>query len=246
MKNLWIIPIIAVAVMLSACTTQIVMPEPGEQPNTLTVQGDTNFDVAPDLAKVQFAIETRSATAQDAQLRNRQIGDEVKKALNRLGVSSNDVETTNYNVQRWVEWDYKEQKQIDKGYIVSNNFVVKTKNLQGVGDILDAGIQAGANRVDSISFELSDEKSREVKQEALRKAATNAREKAVALADGSGVRLGAVKSISENSYVVMPYARGGYDMMMAKAESAPAIPSTDISPQNVQVNAQVSVAYMIG
>lgn len=245
MKNLWIIPIIAVAVILTACSTEIIMPPQGDQPNTLTVQGESQFDVAPDLAKVQFAIETRSTTAQDAQLRNREIQDEIKKALNRVGVSSSDVETTNYNVQRWYEWDYKENKQIDKGYIVSNNFVVKTTDLQKVGDILDAGIQAGANRVDSISFELSEEKQRQVKQEALRKAATNARDKAVALAEGSGVRLGAVKSISENSYVVMPYARGGYDMVAMKAEGAP-VPSTEISPQNVQVNAQVSVGYIIG
>jgi len=244
MKNLWIIPIIAVAVILTACTTEILMPQGGEQPNTLTVQGESQYEVAPDLAKVQFAIETRSATAQDAQLRNRQIQDEIKQALNRVGVSSSDVETTNYNVQRWYEWDYKENKQIDKGYIVSNNFVVKTTNLQKVGDILDAGVQAGANRVDSISFELSDEKSRQVKQEALRKAATNARDKAVALAEGSGVRLGAVKSITENSYFVMPYARGGYDVAMMKAEAP--VPATDISPQNVQVNAQVSVGYIIG
>lgn len=245
MKNLWIIPIIAVAVILTACSTEIIMPPQGDQPNTLTVQGESQFEVAPDLAKIQFAIETRSTTAQDAQLRNREIQDEIKKALNRVGVSSSDVETTNYNVQRWYEWDYKENKQIDKGYIVSNNFVVKTTDLQKVGDILDAGIQAGANRVDSISFELSEDKQRQVKQEALRKAATNARDKAVALAEGSGVRLGAVKSISENSYVVMPYARGGYDMVAMKAEGAP-VPSTEISPQNVQVNAQVSVGYIIG
>jgi hypothetical protein len=244
MKNLWIIPIIAVAVILTACSTEIIMPQGGEQPNTLTVQGESQYEVAPDLAKIQFAIETRSTTAQDAQLRNRQIQDEIKNALNRVGVSSSDVETTNYNVQRWYEWDYKENKQIDKGYIVSNNFVVKTTDLQKVGDILDAGVQAGANRVDSISFELSDDKSRQVKQEALRKAATNARDKAVALAEGSGVRLGAVKSISENSYVVMPYARGGYDVAMMKAEAP--VPATDISPQNVQVNAQVSVGYIIG
>lgn len=245
MKNLWIIPIIAVAVILTACSTEIIMPPQGDQPNTLTVQGESQYEVAPDLAKVQFAIETRSTTAQDAQLRNRQIQDDIKQALSRVGVSSSDVETTNYNVQRWYEWDYNENKQVDKGYIVSNNFVVKTTDLQKVGDILDAGVQAGANRVDSISFELSDEKSRQVKQEALRKAATNARDKAVALAEGSGVRLGAVKSISENSYVVMPYARGGYDMVAMKAEGAP-VPATEISPQNVQVNAQVSVGYIIG
>lgn len=246
--NKTMIAILAVLMIaLTACETKVIMEQPGAQPqNAISVQGSTEFDVAPDLAKIRFRIETQSVTAQDAQVRNRQIGDEVSAALARAGVRQSELQTADYRVERIQEWDPTGQKMVDKGYRVSNIFVVSTKNLQAVGTILDAGIQAGANNVESLSFEFSDGKQKEVKTEALRKATMNAREKADALADGAGVRLGKVLTLSEQSYYVMPYARS--DVMMAKAEmgGAPEVPPTAISPQDVHITAQVSVTYEIG
>lgn len=234
-------------IALTACTTRVIMEQPGQQAqNAISVQGSTEFDVAPDLAKIIFSLQTQSTTAQDAQLRNREVGSSVMAALSQAGVRQNEIQTTNYRVEKIQEWDPTGQKMVDKGYRVSNSFIVSTKDLAKVGVLLDAGIQAGANNVESISFELSDAKQKEVKTEALRKATMNAREKAEALADGAGVSLGKVLSLSENSYYAQPFYRG--DVMMAKAEmgGAPEIPSTAISPQDVHISAQVSVTYEIG
>jgi len=240
------IAILAVLMIaLTACTTRVIMEPQGQQQNAISVQGSTEFDVAPDLAKIIFSIQTQSTTAQDAQIRNRETGSAVGAALTQAGVRAGDIQTTNYRVEKIQEWDPTGQKMVDKGYRVSNSFVVKTKELSRVGPLLDAGIQAGANNVESISFELSDAKQKEVKTEALRKATMNAREKADALADGAGVRLGKVLTLSENSYYAQPFYRS--DAMMSKAEmgGAPA-PATEISPQDVHISAQVSVTYEIG
>jgi hypothetical protein len=242
-KTILLIAVLLIA--LTACETRVIMEQPGQQPqNAISVQGATEFDVAPDLAKIRFRIETQSLTAQDAQLRNREIGANVQAALIQAGVRKNEIETTDYRIEKIQEWDPKLERTVDKGYRVSNAFVVSTKDLEKVGPLLDVGVQAGANNVESISFELSDAKQKEVKTEALRKATMNAREKAEALADGAGVRLGKVLSLSENSYVIMPYAR--YDMMEKMAMGGPEAPPTDISPQAVSINAQVSVTYEIG
>ncbi|MEM3154522.1 MAG: SIMPL domain-containing protein [Candidatus Woesearchaeota archaeon] len=241
-----IIAIFAVLMIaLTACETRVIMEQPGVQPqNAISVQGNTEFDVAPDMAKIRFRIETQSPTAQDAQMRNREIGNAVSAALARAGVRQNEIQTADYRVERIQEWDPTGQKMVDKGFRVSNIFVVSTKNLQNVGNVLDAGIQAGANNVESLSFELSDDKQKEVKTDALRMATKNAREKAEALADGAGVRLGKVLTLSETSYYVQPFYRGD---MMVKAEGmgAPEIPPTAISPQDVHISAQVSVTYEI-
>jgi hypothetical protein len=243
-KTIAILAVLLVA--LTACETRVIMEQPGAQPqNAITVQGSTEFDVAPDLAKIRFRIETMSLTAQDAQLRNREIAANVESALRQAGVRADEIETTDYRIEKVQEWDQKLERVVDKGYRTSNAFVVSTKDLKSVGPLLDVGVQAGANNVESISFELSDEKQREVKTESLRKATQNARDKADALADGAGVRLGRVLSLSENSYVVLPYAR--YDMMAVKAEmGGPEMPPTAVSPQAVHISAQVSVSYEIG
>jgi uncharacterized protein YggE len=241
-QTLWILAVLMIA--LTACETRVIMEQPGQQTqNAIMVQGTTEFDVAPDMAKIRFRIETMSFTAQDAQLRNREIGANVKAGLVKAGVRANEIETADYRIEKVQEWDPTGQKMVDKGYRATNAFVVSTKDLEKVGPLLDVGVQAGANNVESISFELSDEKQNEVKTEALRKATQNARGKAEALADGAGVRLGKVISLSENSYVVMPYYR---EAMMSKADMGGAeVPTTDISPQNVRISAQVSVSYEI-
>ncbi len=243
--NTKLLIVAALLVALVACETKVIMEgPPGVQPqNAITVQGNTEFDVAPDLAKLRFRIETQSLTAQDAQNRNREIGDAVMSALKQAGVRANEIETVDYRIEKIQEWDPKMERMVDKGYRASNAFVVSTKDLEKVGPLLDVGVQAGANNVESISFELSDEKQREVKVDSLRKATQNARDKAEALADGAGVRLGKLLSLSENSYVVMPYAR--YDVMAMKAEMAEA-PPTAVSPQTVHISAQVSLSYEIG
>lgn len=241
--NKTLIVLAALLVLLTACQTRVIMEQPGES-HTLNVQGMSEFDVAPDLAKLRFRVETMSFTAQDAQNRNRQVAAQVMSALSGAGVREDEIETSDYRVERVQEWDGKLERMVDKGYRVSNAFVVSTKDLSKVGSLLDVAIQAGANSVESISFELSDERQREVKTQALKQAAQNAREKAVALADGSGVSLGKVRSVTENSYVVLPYAR--YDVMAMKAESAAAgMPPTPISPGDVRISAQVSLAYEV-
>lgn len=234
--------LIAIVLMfaLTACETKVIMPQ-GEQQNAISVQGSTEFNAYPDTAKINFAIETQSQTAQEAQAKNRETSNTVVTALKKAGVKDDEIQTTNYRVEKIQEWDQNSGKIVDKGYRTSNTFVVMTKELELVGKLLDVGVQAGANRVESISFELSEKKQKEVKTEALRKATANAKEKAEALADGAGVRLGKLLLLSESSYAVMPYRR--YDMM-AKAETAQAEP-TQISPQDVQVSAQVSAAYEI-
>lgn len=226
---------------LTACETRVVMPEQ-PQANTISVQGVSEFDVAPDISKIAFRVETQSMNAQEAQTANRKIANDVYAALAREGVRENEIETTTYRIEKVQEWDPKLERIVDKGYRVVNVFVVTTRQLERVGRLLDAGVQAGANGVESITFELSDAKQKEVKNEALRKAAGNAREKAEALAEGIGVRLGKVLSIQEQSYYIVPYR---YDLM-AKAEAMGEMPPTPISPEAVHVSAQVSVSFEIG
>lgn len=243
MKKSMTIFVVLGLLMLAACETRVILPEQGQQPNTLSVNGMSEFEVSPDLAKVRFSVQTQSVTAQDAQARNRQVSNAVRDALLRAGVRDSELETSDYRVERVLEWDYKEQRQIDKGYRASNTFVLSTRDLQRVGEFLDVGVQAGATNVESLTFELSDAREREVKTEALRRAAMNAKEKAVALAEGSGVILSKVRTITETSYYVQPFYRA--DVMALSGVKEAAVPPTPISPGSVQVNAQVSVSYEV-
>lgn len=240
MKKIMMIFAVLALVMLAACETRVIMPE-DEDVYTLNVQGKSDFDVSPDQAVLRIRVETQDVDAQKAQDQARVVANQVMSALKAEGVRSDEIETAEYNIQKVQEWNPELRKSEDKGYRVYNVLKVTTDDLDRVGDYLDAAVQAGANRIDSVDFQLSDSLEAEVKTEALQKAGSNARLKAQALADSMGVRLGRLRSVSEGMVNFQPYRMAVGDVALMSAEKAP----TPISPESVRINAEVSVSYDI-
>lgn len=226
------------ALLLVACETRVIMPE-DVQRDVLSVQGQSEFEVAPDEAQIRVRIDTRGSSASEAQDANRQLANSVRSAVRSVGVRDADIETVEYRVQRLREWDPELERQVDRGFQAYNVFVVTMQELEKIGRVLDAAGQAGAS-IDKVQFTLSERLMDEVREEALRQAAANAKLKAEALADGLGVRISRVSSASEG-HVYMPVARGGVMMASMDMEKAP----TPIEPRDVSVSAQVSVSYEI-
>jgi len=240
MKKFIVLISVLALVLLAACDTRVIMPEDVER-NVLSVQGSSEFEVAPDEAKIRVRIDTRGPTASEAQDANRQVANSVRSAIRNAGVRDSDIETAEYRVSRLREWDSEFERQVDRGFQAYNVFVVTMQELENVGRVLDAAGQAGAV-IDNVQFTLSESLMDEVREEALRQAAGNAKLKAQALAEGLGVRISKVDSASEG-HVYMPMARAG-GVMMASMDVAEAAP-TPIEPSDVQVRAQVSVSYEI-
>ena len=74
------------------------------------------------------------------------------------------------------------------------------------GDIIDAAVQAGANRVDSVNFALSPEKQLTVQDELIQNAVLNAKSKAEKAVVPLGQKIIGVKlvSISDSGYQPPP------------------------------------------
>lgn len=202
--------------------------------NEFVVSGSAKLDVAPDEAQVFLRIETTAASPKDAQDRNSHIADTVINSLKSAGFA--DVETTGYRVEILREWDRKLEKTVDKGYRAWHTLKVTTKMLDKVGFIAEISINNGVQGVDNIFFTLSKEKEKEVKSEALSRAARNAQEKADALAESLGVRRGKAVHVSESLYEVGP--------VFARAEMIEQV-APQIEPSDVTVQAQVSVSFGI-
>ena len=97
----------------------------------------------------------------------------------------------------------------------------------------------------SINFEISKETENNLKKEALAKAAQDAREKAEALAEGSGGRLGRLVELSTeefyyNTYPIYTLTEGS---KTADAEVRKA--ATNIQPQKLTVSGNVRAVYAI-
>lgn len=241
-KTLVIIGMIMMAVLLTACNITVQQPTE-QQPNTISVNGMSQFKANPDEATILVRVEINGTNAKEAQDKNSEAMSAVQKALKRAGVEENDMETMNYNIYENLVWDYKEQRQLNMGFKASHTLKITTKKLDMVGEYIQIAIDNGATNLDGVSFSLSKDEEKSAKDEALRQAVKDARSKAEALADGLDLSIKKVVTVSINEYNIMPFYRGGAEVMMAKADmGAPAPP---IAPQEIDISASVQVVFEI-
>ncbi len=231
----------SVILAINMKTGEIVVSGAGEQQrNTITVSGNGKVSTQPDKAELYVKIITEGTTATAAKDANSKISEQVIDAMKNSGVAKSDMETSYYYLNKKQEWDDDKKKYVDVGYEVNHVLKVTTKDLDKVGNLLDTAVNAGANGIDSVVFDLTDEKRKEVSSEALKISSRNAENKARSIADSVGVKLGKIIAITESEFNYMPYRVS--NVLYEKAEAAPA---TEILPQTLEVTATVSLVYEI-
>lgn len=208
--------------------------------NGISVTGESEIKVNPDTAELYFAVETKGVNAKEAQELNARTMNAVIAKLKSLDFASNDLQTQGYNLYIDREWNKDLEKYIDIGYKATHTLKARTTEFAIVGEAIQKAVEAGANRVDSVQFVLSDDAEKESNQKALADAAENARMKAEGLAKGLGVKVGKVLSIS-TQFSYRPIYYGRYALAEAAAEPEP----PKIQPREVPVSATVNVVFAI-
>jgi hypothetical protein len=113
--------------------------------------------------------------------------------------------------------------------------------LDGVGEIVDAATQAGANNVSSPVFAIDDPET--VKTEARAEAFAKAKTRAEDLAKAAGVTLGDIVTFSENDGEVAPQPY--YNAYLSADSMAEKSVGAAIAPGSQEVNVTVNVTYAI-
>ncbi|CAG0976886.1 26 kDa periplasmic immunogenic protein [Anaerolineales bacterium] len=230
--------VLAFALVLSACGPAVVGQ--GAQPvtRTLTVNGLGSTYLTPDIAYIYIGVHSEGATASEVVQANKTQTNAVLDALKKAGVDEKDLRTTNFSI--WPSQQYSPEGTVTGTiYMVDNTVYVTVRNLDGLGDLLDDTIAAGANSINSIQFDVAD-KSAAVK-EARAKAVEDAKKQAQELAEAAGVKLGEIQSVSfyDNSpYPVFEGKGGGGGG--AAAQSAVAI-----QPGQLTISVTVNLTYDI-
>jgi hypothetical protein len=166
---------------------------------TISLTGAGSASAQADQATVNLGVQVILESAGDAIGENANLMSAVIEAIKALGISEDDIVTTSYSV--YPQYDWTEEGRIFKGYTVTNLVQVTVRDLDIVGDVIDAAAGAGANQINGINFELSDAKREELKTNAYVAALTDAQDKAQVIADTLGLSITGVQSVTENSYV---------------------------------------------
>jgi hypothetical protein len=227
------IVIVAIAVFVSSTASDVGM-------KVITATGSSEMKVAADKATMSFSIESEAVTAKESQQENTRVSNLVIAFLSE-NLPLSDFQTAQLTVYPVTEYNPKTGEVTQTGYKTTHMITVETSQIDDVGKIIDGVIDSGANRVDQVSFSLSDDREREIRSQILDEAAVQAKNKAQSIASGLGARIVGVRSASESSFYVTPfYSRS--EAVMAKDVMGG---QTQVAQGEVDVSASVSASFEI-
>jgi len=198
----------------------------------IVVTGVGEVNARPDQAIVTAGVQSRAATAQDAQANTNRTMQAVIDALKGLGIPDKDIQTSGISL-----YPIQEQNDTISGYTASNSVTVIVEKVEQTGTVLDAAVKAGANMAGGVHFTFKDETG--LRNKALAAAAVDARSKADALAGQLGLKISGIDSVAEGS-VNVPRPFIGVQPLSAAAGAAPSVP---VEPGEQTVTAQVTIVF---
>ncbi len=203
----------------------------------ITVTGHGQIAAAPDMATVTVGVTHAEREARAAMS---VVSASVARILERLtaeGIDPRDVQTRRLTLNPL--WSNRSSVSKDNpeitGFSASNMVMVRVRDLNRVGDILDALLGDGANEFHGLSFGLQDPDP--LADDARRAAVADGIARARLLAEAAGVTLGPVQSISDHGGEPRPQM-----MEMASARGG-AMP---VAGGEVTVQATVTMVFVIG
>lgn len=228
----------AIPLQFSADQVAAQTPTPSSQTQqTISVSGTGKVTAQPDTAVITIGVETQATDAATAMSQNSQKMTAVVNAMEQAGVAAKDIQTQVVQLQPVYRQPQPGQTAPITGtqlvgFIATNLAQVRTQQLNSLGQLLDDAVQAGANRIQSISFEISDQSA--LLDQARQAAWQDAQHKASQLTGLAGVQLGSVMSITESSQTPAPIVA----QALTSSAAVPIQPGT----QTVQVTVQVTWA----
>jgi uncharacterized protein YggE len=236
---------ILLAVALTAASSWAIAqpfpgPAPGPHPRAATIQvtGEAKVSETPDRVYIDIGVTTQAQSSEAAASENATRLSAVIAAVKRVAGPAAQLTTTQYSISP----DYKYPPHgaaTIVGYTASNVVRVRLDDLRKIGPVLDTATRQGSNDVQDIRFAVRDEQV--PRTEALRKAASSARQDAQALADALGLRIVRVLRVAEQSPAVVPRPIFLRAQRFAAAMATP----TPVEAGSIAVNATVTLTVEV-
>lgn len=205
-----------------------IHPNSVQPETTFTVQGVGTVSKAPDIAIISGGVSSRADTASSAMAINRRTMNNVFATLKSAGIEGRDLQTSNLSLQ--AEYDYSNRQNGAParliGYQASNQLTMKVRDLDILGEVLDALVRAGGNTFSGLNFALSDPSL--ARDEARRLALRDARHKAELYAEEAGYQVKRIITLEEGGgNNAIPFRQAA--MRMAENDAATPVAGGEVS-----------------
>jgi uncharacterized protein YggE len=211
------LPLALAAALALPAAARAAEPVP---PPHITVSGEGEATVAPDMALISLSVMREAKTAREAMDANNDAMAAVIAAMKAFGIAERDLQTA--GIQISPRYNYTNNKDGGQeaelvAYQVTNTLSVRLRDIDKAGEILDKAVTLGVNQGGNITF--SNEDPAATLTQARKKAVADAMAKARTLAEAAGVSLGRVIEISDQNTrpAPMPIQAKAFDAAGAAA-----------------------------
>ncbi|MDK4724921.1 SIMPL domain-containing protein [Rhizobium phaseoli] len=241
-------PILSKTVMMTAllalplaAAAPAVAQEAKPREAVISVTGDGESSVAPDMAIVTLSVVKQAKTAREALDENNKAMNDVLDALKSGGIAERDLQTSGFSIQPQYNYpqpvDGQQQQPQLIGYQTINAVTVRLRDLAKLGQVIDQSVTLGINQGGDIQF--TNDKPEAAIEEARKDAVAEAVKKAKTLSEAAGVKLGRIIEINENE--PRPLPQPAYRATMMKEADA-AVP---VQAGETTYNVSVTVTFAI-
>ena len=212
--------------------------EARSEPGKVTVTGQGSVSVAPDEAQITAGIQVRAATAKEASAQGAEAMQRVIAALKAQDVADKRIQTGFYSINPEYSQSQEERGPRKVGYITTNTVMATITELDRVGAILDALVEAGGDDVTIQGVHLAARNTAEAQTQARSAAVADARTQAEQIARDLGVQLGAPASARQTNV-----SSGGGPIRPMRAYSLARGAATPVEAGEIEVSVEVEVVW---
>lgn len=212
---------------------------------TLSTTGVATIKATPDIMTLNLNVISRSNNLEEANQKNLEKVSLLINSLKEIGIKEEKITTTHLSVNEEYDWTSSGRKFI--GYVATQNIRVEiSTNESGImSKAIDASVSNNAI-VSYINFELSKDLENYYKTQAIELATLDAKNKAQAMVQGLGQKLGKVVSISDSEiyYSAYPIYRN-YDLDSVSGSEAKTAIESSITPRDQEIYGSVRIIYSV-
>jgi len=171
--------------------TVIVNNDLEKDTHTIAVNGFGEVIAVPDFSTITIVVVANSETAEEAAAKCEQLTAQVKEIATAQGVQSANLSAAGVTLSS----NQRESDGAITGYVARDTITITIKDVSKVNTVLSPIIDAHITESYEATYSLLDASA--AYNGALAAAMADAQEKAKAIAEGGGVALGAIVSVSE-------------------------------------------------
>ena len=209
-------------------------------PPLVNVNGIGEVRVQPDQVILTMGVEVREKTLEQARKQADSKASAIIAYLKKQGISEKDIQTSYMSIYPiYTSGEYG--RTTPDFYTAQKTMTVLVRKLTKFDDLMSGLYGAGVNRVEGVSFQVSD--MEKYRNQARKLAVNNAKQKATLLTTELGAKVGRVYVINESTSGgrPMPYAEAA----MMKMQDSAGSEGPTIAAGEVVITSNVSVSFII-